>query len=56
MVAHVKSSKYKLRYMYEYLTPKCQIKSALEQSFNRIPAWKWDGCRQGPNLLVDNES
>jgi len=33
-VAHVKSSKYKLRYMYEYLTPKLQIKSALEQSFN----------------------
>ena len=34
MVAHVKSSKYKLRYMYEYFTPECQIKSALEQSLH----------------------
>jgi len=33
MVTHVKSSKYKIHYMYEYFTPKCQIKSALEQSF-----------------------
>jgi len=33
-VTHVKSSKYKLHYIYEYFTPKCQIKSALKQSFN----------------------
>ena len=52
MVAHVKSSKYKLRYMYEYFTPECQIKSALEQSLHFMMKFSsqslhWNGTDAG---------
>ena len=62
MVAHVKSSKYKLRYMYEYCTTKCQIKSALEESLHFMMKFLSQSLHgngtdaDSPNILVDNES